>query len=230
MTDAALPPRPLGPHPTPEQLYKARRGPRNAEDERWLAHAAVCAACSEELLRQEAFDDPEPVSSGRLDAAWERFREPAAPKAPVIPITRNLPIAQPAARDRRPALRRAGLSLAAALVVATVGLGVWQRSHPLSRNAMEVQRGGTEPAGDWKPAGVLDAAPTEFVFPAPLDGEPQRVHVHNGPSSYSWTSPPSTDGRVPFPETERKKLKRGEDYYWTVVEEDGATAPTFRLR
>ena len=231
MTDAALPPRPRGPHPTPEQLYKARRGPRTAEDERCLAHAAVCAACSEELLRQEAFDDPEPVSPGSLAAAWERFGKPEArrPKAPVIPITRNFPVAQPA-RNSRPALRRAGLFLAAALVVGTVGLGIWQRSQPLSHNAMAVQRGGGAPAGDWQPAGLLDAPPAEIVFPAPPEGESRRILVFDGPRTYTWTSPPTADGRVPFPEAERKKLKRGVDYFWTVVEEDGAAAPAFRLR
>jgi hypothetical protein len=237
MTDATLPPCPPGPHPTPEQLYKARRGPRTAEDERWLAHAAVCATCSEELLRQEAFDDPEPVSHGHLAAAWERFGRPEArsPKAPVIPITRNLPLAQPVAPSRWPALRRAGLPLAAALVAGTVGLGLWQRSHPavspLAVDAKhDVERGGGAPAGDWQPSGLLDAPPTELTFTAPPDGETRRVIVHNESWSYTWTSAPTAGGRVLFPEAERNKLKRGEDYYWTLVGEDGAEAPKFRLR
>src|SRR4051794_6711965 len=52
MADSVLPARPPGPHPTPEQLYRARNSPRTAEAERWLAHAGACALCTEELLRQ----------------------------------------------------------------------------------------------------------------------------------------------------------------------------------
>jgi hypothetical protein len=216
MADPVLPVRPPGPHPTPEQLYSARRGPRTAEAERWLAHAAACALCSEELVHQEAFDAPEPVSAGRLAAAWERFKEGPS-RAPRPP--------------RRLAVPRSGLALAASLAVAVVGLSVWtatrppQAPHAALRGGAEI----TDQAGAWQPAGPLDAPPAELVFPA-ADGEAQRVTVFDATHTYTWTSPPATGGRIPFPAAERQRLHRGVEYFWTVLGDEGAVARKFWLR
>jgi hypothetical protein len=205
MTDR-IPARSPGPHPAPEQLYAARRGPRTAEAERILAHAALCAACSEELARQEAFDSPEPVSPRALEEAWSRFGRSA-----------------PA---RRPS--RAGPALAlAATLAAAAGLGIWLSRPPVPE---DVTRGAGETAGAWQPGGDLDAPPAAFVFPAP-DGAPRRVTVFDAGRSYSWTSPPAAGGRIAFPEAERRKLRPGVEYYWTVVgEEAGEEARSFRIR
>jgi hypothetical protein len=242
MTDNFLAPRPPSPHPTPEQLYRARRGPRTSEAERWLAHAAACAACSEELLHQEAFDAPEPVAPSRLAAAWERSRKrrqaPPAPLAPVIPISRPLhqiaSIAQPPpSRPRLSRSGRAGLGLAAALVTAVVGmtgLGLWNHAPAPQPGPL---RGAAEPSGTWQPSGLLEAPPAEILFPAPLDGEPRRVKVYDTSRSYSWTSPPAAGGRIAFPEAERKKLRPGVSYFWTVLDDldgENAAARSFRLR
>jgi hypothetical protein len=236
MAEAAIP-RPLRQHPTPEQLYRARRGPRTAEAERWLAHAHACARCSEELLRQEAFDDPEPLSGRHLAAAWERFGE-RAPKAPVIPISRIAAIpaitdpadaSKPQRRDRRPALRPAALALAA-MLAAAVGLGLWTAGRAPAAPRSAVLRGGTKGGapGAWQPSGTLAAPPTALVFPP--DGEPHRVTVFDGSRSYTWTSPPASDGKVPFPAVEQQRLRRGVEYFWTVVDGDGTAARSFRLR
>jgi len=211
MTES-IPRRPAGPHPSPEQLYRARRGPRDAEAESALTHAAGCAFCSAEMARQEAFDEPEPVSGSTLSAAWRQFgREPAA--------------------ARRSARRWPLLELAAGLLVCALGLGILtvRVSH---RPAPDVERGldEEETSAEWSPSGNLDASPQAFVFPAP-PGEPRRVKVFDAPQSYTWTSQPATGGKVAFPQAERQRLRRGVEYFWTVLDgdEEGA-AHSFRIR
>jgi hypothetical protein len=230
MADTALPIRPPGPHPTPEQLYRARHGPRASEAERWLAHAAVCAACSEELLRQEAFDAPQPMSSDSLATAWKRFGQaPPAPLAPVLPISRIRPTAPhasaaPVTRSTRSPWRPAVLRWAvAATLAAAVGLGAWSHTRA-PRAALSNE------SAAWQPAGLLDAPPTELHVPARADGAPRRVTVFDISRSYSWTSPPTAGGRIAFPEMERRKLQRGVAYFWTVAGEPGMPPRSFRLR
>lgn len=227
MADTVLPIRPQGPHPTPEQLYRARHGPRTSEAERWLAHAAVCAACSEELLRQEAFDAPQPVSSDKLADAWERFgKAPRGPLAPVLPISRIRPISPPtpptplAQPTRRPAVLRWAV---AATLAAAVGLGAW--SHTRAPRAAL-----SDGSGDWQPAGLLEAPPTELLFPSSPDAPPHRATVFDISRSYSWTSPPTAGGRIAFPEAERRKLQPGVVYFWTVAGEPDVSPRSFRLR
>jgi hypothetical protein len=217
--EPVLPDRPPGPHPTPEQLYRARRSPRSSEAERWLTHAMACATCTEELLHQEAFDAPDPVSPRHLAAAWERFGDPAARTS-----------------DRTVRGFSWAGALAAAAVASVLGLGVWTASHSApsalqdshSANTAASLRGSAEAAGDRRPAGILDAPPTEIVFPAP-DGDAKRVTVFDA-HGYTWTSPPTANGRVPFPAAERQRLRKGVDYFWTVVGEEGSVARSFRLR
>jgi hypothetical protein len=201
-----IPARSPGPHPTPEQLYAARRGPRTAEAERHLAHAALCAVCSEELVRQEAFDDPEPVSPRALEEAWGRFG-------------RSAPV-------RRPSRTGPALALAATLAACAAGLGVWMTNRaPIPEDVTR----GEETAGAWQPTGALDAPPVSFVFPGP-DATPRRVLVFDGERSYSWTSPPAAGGRIAFPEAERQKLRPGVEYFWTVVGNGDQAARSFRIR
>ncbi|HSF44259.1 MAG TPA: hypothetical protein VLT87_31010 [Thermoanaerobaculia bacterium] len=199
-----------GPHPTPEQLYRAHRGPRSADNERWLAHAAVCATCSEELAHLEAFDAPEPVSEAKLEEAWARFGK------------------APEARRPAPLRRTPALALAAALAAAVLALFLWKGMPEETERAGAV-RGGSEAVGDWQPAGVVAAPPSELVFPAP-SGEPRRVRVFDAAGTYSWTSEPATGGRVPFPEAERQRLRPGVEYFWTVLGEDGGAARSFRIQ
>jgi len=232
MTDTVLPIRPPGPHPAPEQLYRARHGPRTSEAERWLAHAAACAVCTEELLRQEAFDAPQTIGSDDLDTAWERFgRGPRGPLAPVLPISRSRPAAPLAAPPpfppplRRPAVQR--WLVAAAFAAAVVGLGAWSQTRA-PRAALSTQDGAA--AGAWQPAGLLGAPPTELRFPPPSDGVPRRLTVFNISRSYSWTSPPTAGGHVAFPEAERRKLRRGEPYFLAVAGEHNASPRSFSLR
>jgi hypothetical protein len=205
----SIPPRPVGHHPTPEQLYDARHGPRDAESERILLHAAGCGPCSEEMVRQQAFDRPEPLSTAAVETAWERFgRSPAA----------------------RPTVRRApALALAAALAAGAVGLAIWGT---LTRPVAEhVERGGVETDVGWQPTGVLAAPPDTFVFPA-ADGEPRRIRVFDAVQRYTWTSAPTQGTRVPFPAAERRRLQPGVEYYWTVLggpDQGQAATRSFRL-
>ena len=207
MTDP-VPPRPAGPHPTAEQLYRARRGPRDAEAERVLLHAAGCALCSVEMARQDAYDAPAAVPAAALEAAWERFgREP---------------------QIRRPAGRTAVLSLAAALAVCVLGLGVWVAER--RSETADVERGAPAAAADWEPSGTLDAPPAAFTFPDP-GGEPRRIRVFDATQSYTWTSEPATGGRIAFPETERRRLRPGVEYFWTLLDDhEGGAARSFRIQ
>ncbi|MFY9825060.1 MAG: hypothetical protein WAM82_27025, partial [Thermoanaerobaculia bacterium] len=61
-----IPLRACGPHPTPGEIYRARHTPGDPNSERLLRHAAGCAECSAEMARQEAFDQPEPLSAAAL--------------------------------------------------------------------------------------------------------------------------------------------------------------------
>jgi len=205
MTES-IPRRPSGPHPTPEELYAARRGPRDAAAERVLAHAFGCARCAEELARQEAFDQPERLRAGEIEAAWQRFRAAGSPLAPA---------AAPRAARRTPLF-----ALAAALLVCALGLGLWLvRPRPA---ALDVERSdGTaedfeEFSVDRQPAGTLAAPPAAFVFSSSA-GEPRRVKVFDETQSYTWTSAPTTGGRVVFPESERRRLRPGVQYFWLVL-------------
>lgn len=200
-----IPARAPGPHPTPEQLYAARREPRTAEAERWLDHAAVCAVCSEEILRQEAFDAPEPMSAHDIETAWSRFGGPPA--------------------VRRPQQRNPVLALAAVLALCVLGLGLWVAVRPPSPD--DVTRGDDPVAGVWSPAGIVEAPPGEFVFPDP-GGEARHITVYDATQSYVWTSPPAVGGKVAYPEQEKQKLRPGVEYFWTVVGEEGA-ARRFRI-
>ena len=211
-----IPLRASGPHPTPAELYHARRHtPGDPGAERLLRHAAGCAQCSAEMARQEAFDQPQPLPAAALDAAWQRFGkgEPAA-----AVVTR---------RHRRwtPAF-----ALAATLTVCVLGLGIWilQRGH----QEADVERGGP-PApvtAGWSPTGLLKAPPAAFSFSGPGNG-PQRVKVFDAEQSYEWTSEPTFAGRVAFPPPQQRRLKPGVQYFWTVVGEagEGTATQSFRI-
>lgn len=243
-----IPRRPPGPHPTPEQLYRARRGPRTSEAERWLAHAAACAACTEELLRLEAFDEPDAVSPGRLADAWGRFgkqaaRPPIAPASPlpppaplasITPIHQNaIPAAIISGRKATPS-RVPWFAALAAGIAAVAGLSVWTSTHPsqlpaASPPAVRGGHGGTAATGSWIPTGLLDAPPSQIVFPR-ANGDAQQVTMFDADHTYTWTSPPTFEGRVLFPVNERLRLRKGVDYYWTLIGQDDMEAKSFRLR
>jgi hypothetical protein len=219
--------RPPGPHPTPEQLYQARRGPRNAEAERHLAHAALCAECSEEMVRQEAFDHPEEMSSQELDARWENFGPPRTRStAPVRESVTQAP--------RLPTVQRFALA-AAALLILSMGFGLWNAAQPRPAGPVaggDTVRGGVSlDAEEFQPVGKLSAPPEEFVFPASAAGgdAPLQVTLYDSHRKHTWTSPPVTGGRVLIPESERRQLRPGVTYYWTVLGNDSASAQTFRI-
>jgi hypothetical protein len=206
----------------PEELYRARRGPRDAAAEAVLAHAVACAVCSEELLRQEAFDRPRPLPAARLAQAWERFE-------------RGEPAPGPHAPRRRFGVPGPALALAATLAAVAVGLGVWLAGRPATNGSAlsepppeDSLRGGGPVAGGHAPAGKLGAPPEEFVFPA-ADPAPKRVLVFDAAGSYRWTSEPATGGRVSFPEAERRKLRPGVDYFWSVIDDPAAPTIAFRV-
>jgi len=184
-----------------------------------LRHAAGCAQCSEEMARQEAFDQPERLPAAALDAAWQRFN-------------RGEPAAATPTNVRRQSRWTPGLALAAALTACVLGLGIWmaQRGH----QDADVERGGGQQdteSGDGAPSGLLDAPPAAFMFSTPGDG-PRRVKVFDAPQSYTWTSEPSFASRVLFPAEEQRRLKPGVEYFWTVVggSGEGTATRSFRIR
>jgi len=217
-----IPPIPLrasGPHPTPDELYRARQTPSDPTSERMLRHAAGCAQCSVEMARQEAFDQPERLPAAALDAAWQRFNrgEPAA-AAPVI--------------VRRHTRWTPALALAATLTACVLGLGIWMVQR--GRHDADVERGGGQQAMEtagWSPSGLLGAPPAAFKFSTAGDG-PRRVKVFDAPQSYTWTSEPSFASRVLFPAEEQRRLKPGVEYFWTVVggSGEGTATRSFRIR
>lgn len=199
-------PRPVpGSHPEPDALFRARRSPADPRSASVLNHVAVCAPCSEELVRLDAFEktpvDPLLVSASRARAAWDVFSGKRK-RSFWIPV---------------PALAAAGAILIAA------GLVFVPKSPP------DVVRGGNA-GSSFSPVGDIADAPLAFLFPK-TDVESVRITVFDAERTYTWTSPPSRpDGPVAFPKDQRAKLKPGVTYTWAVLEE-GTTLPaqTFRI-
>jgi len=209
-----IPPRASGPHPTPGELYLARHAPGDPASERWLRHAAGCAQCSEEIARQEAFDQPEPMPAAALDAAWQRFGRARPAAAPVL---------------RRQSRWTPALALAAALTACVLGLGIWMVQRGPAESDVE-RGGGQEVTVKGSPSGLLKAPPAEFIFSGPGD-EPLRVKVSDTAQSYTWTSEPTFTGRVAFPQAEQRRLRPGVEYFWTVLggAADGRTTQSFKI-
>ena len=130
---AAAARRDLGAHPDADELAAYHASALSSANERRVQdHLVVCAPCAAALLDLASFADPAEeddsgeIPAGLADAVWEgvasriRAEEGRLPNrpAPVIPFPRR-----PAAI---PAPRRRGLeALAAALLIATLGLSVW---------------------------------------------------------------------------------------------------------
>ena len=111
-------------HPSPETLtaYQANELSSD-EDERIQSHLAVCAHCTELLLDLDEFLKPpaaaaEPVADFEAAADWQRLRKELRPDVEERAPTRP-------ARRRFLASVWGGYSVAAALLVTTVGFGIW---------------------------------------------------------------------------------------------------------
>ncbi len=195
-------PPPPGPHPTPEELYRARHEAPSPETEAWLAHAALCAECSAELLRQEAFDHPEPLPAAQLDAAWERFTG-RSPRAAVRPWRR---------------WSRSGLALAATLTAVFVGWLAYRAQQPIATSVGDgVRSGTTVPSAEaWAPVGTIDGPPRELRFPN-AGRAALRVALFDAARSYAWTSEETRDDHVALPPAEQGRLQPGVEYYWTLL-------------
>ena len=202
MKDIEIPRSPRGPHPSPETLLAALRQPEDAAGREVLDHAVLCADCSLELVHLEAF-----LGSGReadpaIGDAWKRFRA-----------------ARPARRRRAfPAWALA----AAAAAIAAIAVPLLVR-----RPAADVERGESAAATLLAPRGSLAAPPSRFSFRLP-PGKKARVMIFDADRTFEWTSPPS-DGVVPLPDAERRRLRSGRDYFWTLVGTEGS-APVARFR
>lgn len=134
----------------PEALTDAQRGVVEA-------HAAVCAACREEIAvlagRAEASvapADPEQLFArvlARVEADGIESATPAASRAP-LPVRTATPRLEAAARRRRSVWMRRGVRLAAgvALAVLAGGLGGWLGRDRLAREPVYRVAGETAPA------------------------------------------------------------------------------------
>lgn len=208
MTEAKIPPRPTGPHPTAEQLYQALAAERSsactAADEEVFAHAALCADCSAEIAHLEAFDQPEAVAPGALDAAWQLFRHRANPEAgrapaaarprlaPVAPLTPLAPKATivpfPAPRRPAPSVRhwhQAGWAAAAMLAVG-LGLGFFLGTSTVltpgapAATPAPPQEETVQPVPDGPRGGSIPAtSPDEIAPTGPLDQVPTEIRFAN---------------------------------------------------
>ncbi len=205
-----IPPKPRGPHPDAESLYRAHASPKSEASAEVLAHAATCADCSAELAALEQFDARPPGLFGdearRARAAWTKFAGAPVPRRPVFGSMTALATA-------------AAVCLAVALVMF------------LPRRGADVLRGGVASPGAFSPSGEIAAPPAEFRFPR-SGAASVRVSVFDAERRYVWTSVPSDPGKpVAFPEAERAKLRPGTTYTWIVLGGGEALpASTFTLR
>ena len=209
---------PPGPHPDVDSIRRARRAPEAEGSFDVLAHVALCATCSQEVLLQEAFDAGQALPPAKLEREWARFTNRGeASNVLRFPTPR---------RWVRPAL-----ALAATAAFAFLGVSLMWRdsgSVVVPGDGEEVVRGGVEELIRM-PEGELTEPPHEFVF-ADITA-PVKVTVFDPLGTYRWTSEPTTTGKVTFPETERAKLLPGTDYYWTLIDAPSSEAAVvFRVR
>lgn len=213
---------PEGPHPQPEEIWRARREPGSEGAAQILDHVALCARCSEELYLQEAFEGGQAVPPAKLEREWARF-------------TKKTSLPEPLRFAPRRSWVRPALALAATAAFCFLGVSLlWKEGGPAGDGpppaaGEEVVRGAGELKLIRTPAGELTEAPRAFHFPGIT--APVRVTVFDAEGTYRWTSEPTTTGEAPFPEVERAKLKPGTDYYWTLVDAPTSEAAvSFRVR
>ena len=111
-------------HPSPETLTAYQANELSEEEDRRIQdHLAACGHCTELLLDLEEFLEPpaavaEPVADFEAAADWRRLRET---------LKRDVGEKPSARPDRRRFLASVGggYSIAAALLVISVGLGIW---------------------------------------------------------------------------------------------------------
>ena len=119
----ALAPRGTGPHLEPEEIADYHEGRLSPGDERRVQdHLVACRECSELLLDLEGLSDPgfgagEALPEGTGERVWEGVRKEVQP-ANVVPFKRE-------SRDDTPRWLR---SLAAMLLLSTMGLSGWVAS------------------------------------------------------------------------------------------------------
>jgi len=159
---AAAARRDLGAHPDPDELAAYHAGALSAADEKRIQdHLVVCASCATALLDLASFADPAEddeggeIPAGLAEAVWEgvasriRAEEGRLPNRPaaVIPFPRR---SAASAVPRRHGL----LAVAAALLLATVGLAVWAVS--LQRTVGQLHRTVSELSRPQGNARVID--------------------------------------------------------------------------
>ena len=123
-------------HPDVDELLAYAEGRLTGEPaERLRDHLAICRECADFFLNLSAFEkalaveDARTASNPRAEAAWWEFQSrlkeeeqivPPSPPAEVTPFRREV---RPAAS--RPFWHGRAMRLAAAVLVAAVGLGIW---------------------------------------------------------------------------------------------------------
>lgn len=226
---AWIPARPDGPHPSPEELFRAWRYPEAEGSAPVRRHAAGCASCSEELLRLESFDRPEPAVD--VEAAWKRFEARMERETPGASELAGKVLPFPESKEPRQGrlrLRPRVLALAASTLLAAGLAYFWVADRPVDE--AEVFRG-DEPAiasGEvFEPRGTLETPPLRFLFP-PQATTPLMISLRSSDGAYQWASPASTTGVVELPAGERARLAPGVDYWWTVL--GGSEVPAKRFR
>ncbi len=181
-------------HPSPETLtaYQANElSP--AEDEKIQSHLAVCKHCAELLLDLGEFLKPpvavaEPVADFEAAADWRRLRETLKPSVEEKSLARPV---------RRPFLASVwGGYATAALLVISVGLGIWNvelfrelRKPQATRTVLTLEaKGSTRGIDSGKGEPVV--LPAYITLPLPTE-TPRQLYkvdfVHDGTQRSEWS-------------------------------------------
>lgn len=119
---------------------------------------------------------------------------------------------------RRRIMPRWALGLAAGLVIAFGGLGVWQlRDQPISVTRSAADREASPAQG-----AVLGAAPESLEWPAPAGARSFELHLMDATAETVWRRAGLDQPRCELPSEVREHLDEGGDYLWTVAV-DGRT-------
>jgi hypothetical protein len=176
-----------------------------------LAHIALCPRCQAERALLAAFESatPLPEEEGKVTWISQRLESRLAPLRPA-----KLP---------EPRWRRwfnfhtMGFSLAAAMVVIALGVGLFQHRKPLliePRGELVLRSGELQAIS---PVGELDGAPAELLWQPVAGASSYSVRVMEVDRTLVWIG----ESKLPSAALPRRVVVPGKPLLWQVTAKDG---------
>lgn len=177
-----------------------------------LAHIATCPRCQAERALLAEFESATPLPEEEAGVSWisQRLESRLAPVRPA-PV--------PQARWRRwLSFHNMGFSLAAAMLMVALGVGLFQRQQPAliaPQGAMTMRSG---EIGAISPLGDLDGPPASLVWQPVAGASSYSVQVMEVDRTLVWTS----ESKIPSAALPSQLVVPGKPLLWQVLAKDGA--------